>query len=355
MDAPPFPVDDDDFYRTLVQNASEGMLTIDENSRIIHANPAIEEILGYSPDELVGSSKMKIIPERLQPVHADALATYIESGDRSIDWDGIELPALHKDGHEVPTLISLREHHHDGERLFTGIVRDISERKQQEETLQQQRDRLDQFADILAHDIKNPLSVALGYTEIAQDKHDVAELDEIEVALHRMETLIDDVLSLSKVGDVIGDTAPVNVTETVWDAWENTDTGDATLAVESSLGQIAADRTRFVELLGNLFRNSVEHSTTDDQTAGEGQRAGVAVEVGPLPDGSGFYVADDGPGIREADRETVLEHGYSTRDGGTGYGLSIVTQIAEAHGWSVTVSESDSGGARFEFGGVDFV
>ena len=354
MDGLSFPVDDD-FYRTLVQNASEGMLTIDENSRIVHANPAMEEILGYSPDELVGSSKTEIIPERLQSVHADALSTYVDSGDRSIDWDGIELPALHKDGHEVPTLISLREHYHDGERLFTGIIRDISERKQQEETLQQQRDRLDQFADILAHDIKNPLSVALGYAEIAQDEHDMEELDEVKAALHRMETLIDDVLSLSKAGDVIGDTGPVNVTEITSESWENTDTGDATLAVESSPGQIVADRARLVELLENLFRNSVEHSTTGDQTAGEGQYTGVTVEVGPLLDGSGFYVADDGPGIPEPDRAVVLDHGYSTREEGTGYGLSIVTQIAEAHGWSITVSESDSSGARFEFSGVDSV
>jgi len=343
MDSAPLPVDDD-FYRTLVQNASEGMLTIDTDSRIIYANPAIEEILGYSPDELVGSSKMKIIPERLRPVHADALATYIESGEKSIDWDGIELPALHKEGHEVPTLISLREHSHDGERLFTGIVRDISERKQQEETLQQQRDRLDQFADILAHDIKNPLSVALGYTEIAKESHELAELDEVEDALLRIETLVDDVLTLSKAGDVIGDTGVVALVEAVKESWENTATHEADLTVESRLGRIEADPARLHELFGNLFRNAVEHAGGD-----------VTVEVGPLTDGDGFYVADDGPGIPEADREVVLDHGYSTRDGGTGYGLSIVTQIAEAHGWTVTVSESDSGGARFEFDGVDFV
>lgn len=89
------------FYRTLVENAAEGMLTIDEHSEIVYANTAIEDILGYSPDELIGSSKMKIIPERLQPVHATALETYAGTGERNIDWDGIELPALHKDGHEV--------------------------------------------------------------------------------------------------------------------------------------------------------------------------------------------------------------------------------------------------------------
>jgi len=109
------------------------MLTIDEDSEIVYANAAIEDILGYTPAELIGSPKMKIIPERLQPVHASALRAYVETGDRNIDWDGMELPALHKDGHEVLTLISLREHEHGGERYFTGIIRDVTERRRREE------------------------------------------------------------------------------------------------------------------------------------------------------------------------------------------------------------------------------
>ena len=119
----PALVDSDDFHQRLVENTAEGLLTIDDESNIVHANPAVEDILGYAPEELVGSSKMKIIPERLEPVHAQALDRYVETGERNIDWDGIELPALHKDGHEVPTLISLREHRHEGEQYFAGIIR----------------------------------------------------------------------------------------------------------------------------------------------------------------------------------------------------------------------------------------
>lgn len=142
------PAPPEEFYRTLVENAAEGMLTIDAESRIVYANPAVEEILGYAPEELIGSSKMKIIPERLQPVHAQALRAYVETGERHIDWGGMELPALHKDGHEVPTLISLREHEYEDEQFFTGIIRDVSERREREAELQAQKERLDQFADI---------------------------------------------------------------------------------------------------------------------------------------------------------------------------------------------------------------
>jgi signal transduction histidine kinase len=74
----------------------------------------------------------------------------------------------------------------------------------------------------------------------------------------------------------------------------------------------------------------------------------VTVTVGPLDDGSGFYVADDGPGVPEAERERVFEFGHSGSDG-TGFGLAIVRGIAEAHGWRVSLTESESGGARFEF------
>jgi two-component system sensor kinase FixL len=327
------------FYRTLVENASEGMLTIDTDSRIVYVNPAIERILGYTPEELVGSSKMQLIPERLRPVHAAALQSYIESGEENIDWNGIELPALHKDGHEVPTLISLHEHEHDGERYFTGIVRDISERRSREESLREQNERLDEFADVLSHDIRSPLSVARGYTELAHEESDAPELEQALEALDRIDALIDDILEYSREGGFVDEAEPFRLDDAVRAEWSLTAAEDADLRVED-IGRIEANESRVRELLDNLFRNAVTHGGP-----------GVTVRVGPLPDG--FYVEDDGPGIPAADRETVFEYGYTTRDGGSGYGLSIVKQIANEHGWNVRVVEGSDGGARFEFTGVD--
>lgn len=340
MVSPPVRGDYEDFYRTLVENAAEGMLTIDAESTIVYANPAVEDILGYAPEELIGSSKMKIIPERLRPVHASALASYVRTGDRNIDWDGMELPALHKDGHEVSTLISLREHEHDGEQYFTGIIRDITERRERETQLRKQKDRLDEFADILAHDIRNPLSVAQGYTQLARDEHDVPELDDIADSLARIDKLVDDVLVLSKEGQLIGETEPVDVEACVRESWRNVDTMDATIHVDPGLGTIDADESRFQELLANLFRNAIEH-------AGEN----VTVRVG-RSDGGGLYVADDGPGVDDSIGRQIFEHGYSTGHDGTGYGLSIVRQIADAHGWEIAVVDGQNGGARFEITGV---
>lgn len=268
------PADPDEFYRTLVENSAEGLLTIDAESRIVYANPAIEEILGYTPSELIGSSKMKIIPERLRPVHAEALAAYVETGQRHVDWDGIELPALHKDGHEVPTLVSLREHEFGGEQYFTGVVRDVSDRRERERQLQHQKERLDQFADILAHDIRNPLSVAQGYTEIARGEHDAPELDRVADALDRIEALVDDVLALSKEGRRIGETEQVDPEAVVRESWSDVADDGATLRTEGDLESVEADRSRFRELLANLFRNSHQHAD-----------GAVTVTVGPTPTG----------------------------------------------------------------------
>lgn len=126
---------DPEFYRHLVENASEGFLTIDAESRIVYANPAIEEILGYEPADLVGKSITTIVPERYETAHRDAFATYLETGEKTMDWDGVELPAVHADGSEVPLLISFRSHEYAGEQVFTGLIRDVTDLKRREREL----------------------------------------------------------------------------------------------------------------------------------------------------------------------------------------------------------------------------
>jgi signal transduction histidine kinase len=103
---------------------------------------------------------------------------------------------------------------------------------------------------------------------------------------------------------------------------------------------LEAEWQRLRQLFENLFRNAVEHG--GDQ---------VSVTIGELEDG--FYVADDGPGIPAEDRQSVFEYGESTAEDGTGLGLAIVRRVAEAHGWTVSVTDSDTGGARLEVSGID--
>lgn len=122
--------------------------------------------------------------------------------------------------------------------------------------------------------------------------------------------------------------------------WHNVETANATLVTDTDLS-IKADRSQLQQLFENLYRNAVEHGGRD-----------VTITVGTLADG--FYVEDDGPGIPEGERTEVFESGYSTTEEGTGFGLSIVKQVVEAHGWEISVTDGSEGGARFEITGVQF-
>lgn len=139
-------------------------------------------------------------------------------------------------------------------------------------------------------------------------------------------------------GHAIEDPEIMSLRSTVADAWATSDTGTGELETEiEDAIQIRADPSRLRTMLENLFRNAVDHG-------------GETVRVGSLADG--FFVEDDGPGIPPDERETVFDHGYSTRADGTGFGLAIVDSIATAHDWSIAVTEGRDGGAWFEVTGV---
>jgi signal transduction histidine kinase len=213
--------------------------------------------------------------------------------------------------------------------------------------LQRERDRLEEFANVVSHDLRNPLSVAAGQLTLEQAHRDdeSEHLDRAAAALTRMDTLLGDLLALAKAGDELGEREPVSLADLVGRSWQTVDTGSADLQVETE-ATVDADPVRLAQLFENLFHNAVEHGGGDADSS-------VTVTVRDV-DG-GFVVDDDGPGIAPEERPAVTETGYTTSSGGSGFGLHIVEQIAHAHGWSLEVATSPSGGARFRFTGVDTV
>src|SRR5712692_2412357 len=129
-------------YRIVAETAADAFVTIDTESRILFANRSIERIFGYKPEELVGQKLSTLIPHRLRERHLHGFEHYVRTGVRNIRWEGIELPGLHKDGHEIPLEISFGESSAGGQRIFAGIIRDISERKQTETALRESEERL---------------------------------------------------------------------------------------------------------------------------------------------------------------------------------------------------------------------
>jgi signal transduction histidine kinase len=213
---------------------------------------------------------------------------------------------------------------------------DITEREQHQAELERQNERLNMFAQTISHDLRNPLNVAMGRLAVAREEDDSEHLQTVQTALSRMETLITDVLALAKQGEDVTDLEPVSLIDTATQAWAVVETGDVALVTSEDL-RFEADADRLEQVLENLFRNAIDHGGPD-----------VTVRIGALDGNSGFYVEDDGGGIPEDKREQVFELGHSTEADGTGFGLAIVAEIVTAHDWTITVTESSNGGARFE-------
>jgi len=219
-----------------------------------------------------------------------------------------------------------------------GVFQDVTDRKRQEQALARQNERLEEFASIVSHDLQNPLNMVEGRLELAQTECDSEELIEAKTALNRCQTLVDDLLTLAREGQSVAETETVSLGELTKQSWATVETADATLNTDTDQ-TVVADRSRLQQLLENLIRNAIDHGGPD-----------VTVEIGDLE--NGFYVADDGPGIPEENRERVFESAYSSVQDNTGFGLAIVTEIVDAHGWDVTITESASGGAQFIITGV---
>jgi signal transduction histidine kinase len=248
--------------------------------------------------------------------------------------------------------------------VAAGTVAGTAEVRQRQaaRAARRERHRLEEFASVVSHDLRNPLEIARGYLTKAFETGDPDHLIRVNEALDRMNELIEDSLALAREGAVVENPEPVELEAVVRAAWDLVDTGDAVLRPPDG-GVVEADEARLRELLENLFRNAVAHGR---ETSGDPGDAAPNREPAPTADGGtepaeatltvtvgefdeGFYVADDGVGIPESERDAVFDRGHTTDENGSGLGLAIVETIAEAHGWRVAVTESDSGGARFEF------
>ncbi|PSQ57313.1 PAS domain-containing sensor histidine kinase [Halobacteriales archaeon SW_8_68_21] len=325
-------------YETILESLDDGVYAIRSDGTIVYVNERYAEMKGVDRSALLGTDIYEWVSDE---TGEQALAERAAMREEGRDAGTVEYEFESVDGDTFPAEMRFGWVGPDGDEEVgrVGVIRDISDRKRRERELERQNERLDAFASIVSHDLRNPLNVARGRLELAREESDPRHLDDVERAHERMETLIDDLLTLARDGEDAGDLEPVDLDTLVRECWEGVGTAGASLRVEADL-MVRADRSRLRQVLENLIRNAVDHGGAD-----------VTVVVGDL-DG-GFYVEDDGPGIPESDRDRVFEGGYTTDPDGTGFGLEIVSEVAAAHDWSVRAAEGTGGGARFEFTGVD--
>ena len=313
---------------------------LEPDGTVIDVNPAALDLVDARAEDVKGD------PVSLTPwwAHSDDLQDRLRGWiERAAGGEYVRFEATHvlDDGEEVPVEGVVRPVRDETGAVVSLIIEghDVSERREYARQLERQNERLERFAGVVSHDLRNPLNIAQGQLSLAREERDSESLAMVARSLDRMEALVDDLLTLARTGDDALDIETVDLATTTAASWEAVGNSESRLAVETTRAA-RADRSRLRRLFENLFRNAVEHGG-----------AGVTVTVGDLDDG--FYVADDGPGIPENDREQVFENGYSTATEGTGLGLSIVRSVADAHGWDVAVTDSRGGGTRFEVRGVD--
>ena len=224
----------------------------------------------------------------------------------------------------------------EGREASYLLLTDVSCYAAERETLEAENDQLERFARMVSHDLRNPLEVAQSRLVAARETGDAIHFEKVAAAHTRIRELVEDVLTLAKSGTAISETELVDIAAVAREAWASVDADQATLSVDNSLGAVEADPERLRTVFENLFRNAVTHG-------------GPTIDVSVDALDGGFAVADTGPGVPADKRDEVFEAGVSAGDGTTGLGLSIVDEIAAAHGWDVSLTESQVGGAQFEF------
>ncbi|MXR40193.1 GAF domain-containing protein [Halobaculum sp. WSA2] len=213
------------------------------------------------------------------------------------------------------------------------------ERDKHHRELRRQNERLDEFVGIVAHDLRNPLSTAMGYTELALEEAEGQQrefLETVDGAIDRMEALIADLLELARNGCDVGQREAVDLAALARDAWNHVSTPEASLTLRTD-ATVYANRSRLQQLLENAFRNAVEHAGDD-----------VTVTVRDTDDG--FAIEDDGPGLPDHIEGTLFSEEVE-RESGAGLGLLIIERVVNGHGWKGSV-HSDDTGTVFEFHGV---
>ena len=326
-------------YETIVETVNDGIFVSDEDNRFVLVNDAYCELVGYDREELIGSPTSLVADEE-----AESVTNIIDEVERNLtaessETNTYETPLTTASGETITVEWSVAPlpEQDGGAPDRVVVVRDVTDRNERERELEQQNRRLESFASMLAHELRNPVNIGQIYSQQLPTDTDPEVVEYITEAFDRIEDMIDVILVLARGREAVGGSNSIRLAEVAREAWEDVNGPDATLEVDLG-ATIQADETYVRHLFGNLFKNAVQHGGAD-----------VTVTVGEVS--TGFYVADDGSGIPAADQDTVFEAGYTTAGGrgGSGLGLAFVRELAEVYEWTCSVTESSTGGARFEF------
>ena len=329
------------FFREVLNSIPDPVYILDDSLRVDTVNDALVATVPYDHDQLIQMSTADIETQLLNKDVSRQFAELLDTGG-SLRSE-VEVESV--DGERIPYQLNTRRIVHGDKPMLLGVARDISDRKAREEELRRQNERLDEFASVVSHDLRTPLNVADGRIRLARQSGELSHLDDAERALDRMEQLIQDALTLARDGRTVESQSPVVLPQLVRTAWNGVGDGDATISVFDEQITVLADEPRLKRSLENVLRNAVEHADEPH----------IDVRAATADGSAAISVCDDGPGIPADERDDVLQSGYTTSSDGSGLGLGIVSRIADAHGWTLSLSESSAGGLCVELSELDVV
>lgn len=322
-----------------IEDLSDPYLAVDDAGRLVDYNDAARTVLDISDGD-IGTQLADIAPIVGNIIDSDRNVFKISTGGTERHFD-LNTSPIKSESRTI------------NGRLI--VLRDITARKEREQELERTKQELEQsneklaeFASLVSHDLRNPLTVILGRARLVdRDQENEEHLEAIDRSATRMQQMITDLLALSRAGKDIDSPETVSLHTVVQNSWDSVqpEGTDLDLCVPQN-STVDADRERLQTVFENLFRNAREHNEPP-LTIRVGLLDGVVAD-GDNGSAIGFFVADSGDGIPVAEREVVFEHGYTTNRNGTGFGLSIVKEIVTAHGWSISICDSENSGTRFE-------
>jgi PAS domain S-box-containing protein len=361
-------------YRAIVEVALDCIITIDAQGLIVEFNPAAEKTFGYRKVDVVGRELAAlIVPPELRDAHRQGLARHIATGERAVIGRRIEMTAQRADGTQFPIELAISAVPSDGAPMFTGVARDISERKRMEDlrlkshAMEQQHHRMvetdrlkDEFLANMSHELRTPLNVIIGFAELMHKgkvgpvslEHQEYLADILASSRHLLR-VINDVLDLSKVEAGKMDFRPeavdlsrlVNEVRDILRGLAASQGLRIEAEVDPRVATVVIDPARLKQLLYNYVSNAIKFTP-----------AGGRVLIRIAPDGTEMFridVEDTGVGIPAGDLGKLfvefqqLDAGTTKTHQGTGLGLALVKRLAEAQGGSVAVSSIPGRGSTF--------
>jgi PAS domain S-box-containing protein len=350
-------------FRAVAETANDAIVSADSNGNIIYFNKAAGRIFGYSEGDAVGRPLTLLMPERFHDAHRQGLRRFLSTGEAHVIGKTVELVGTRRDGTEFPLELSLATWKNGTETFFTGILRDMTDRKRADEEvrkmnaeLQAANKELEAFSYSVSHDLRAPLRAVDGFSRILVDEH-TSHLPEEGQRLLRlvrqnaqaMGVLIDDLLAFSRLSRQPlkkQNVAPADLARQALEELEHDRDGRRVEISIADTPQCQADPTLLKQVLVNLLSNALKYTR---------KREVGRIEVGceERNDETVYFVKDNGAGfdMRYADKLFgVFQRLHRAEEyEGTGVGLAIVQRIIHRHGGSVWAEAETGKGATFYF------